>query len=262
MTNVITLTTDMGCADGYVGAMKGVILEMSPGATIVDIAHDIPHGDVVHGAFVLATAVPYFPAGSIHVAVVDPEVGSPARRAIAMETSGQYLVGPDNGLFSLLCSKDCVTVSLSPKDLHLSQISFTFHGRDIFAPAAARLSLGHMLKDMGPTVPDPVVLDLLTVKDGGTELHGSVIHVDRFGNLITNLKPSRLKDRTVTGVRVGDLEVLGMKQSYSEVESGEPLALWGSLGYLELAVNRGRADELAGAGRGTPAIVTVESRGK
>jgi S-adenosylmethionine hydrolase len=202
MSAVITLTTDLGYADGYVGAMKGVILETNPGATIIDIAHDIPRGDVVHGAFVLATAVPYFPGGSVHVAVVDPDVGSPARRAIAMETSGQYLVGPDNGLFSLLCSRDCRTVLLSSKDLHLSEISFTFHGRDIFAPAAARLLLGSVFDRLGPPVHDPVLLDVLTVKDTGTELHGSVMHVDRFGNLITNLKPLRLKERTVTRVKL------------------------------------------------------------
>lgn len=258
MSSVITLTTDMGYADGYVGAMKGVILEISPRATVVDIAHDIPAGDVAYGAFVLATAVPYFPQGSIHVAVVDPEVGSTARRAIAMESSGQYLVGPDNGLFSLLCSRDCRTVSLSSKDFHLSEVSFTFHGRDIFAPAAAHLAEGSAFDSLGTTVHDPVLLDLLTVKDTGTELLGSVIHVDRFGNLITNLKPLRLKGRTIVNVSVGDLEVRGLKRSYSEVKPGEPLALWGSLGYLELGVNRGRADKLAHAGRGAPAVLTFK----
>lgn len=257
MSAVITLTTDMGYADGYVGAMKGVILEICPEATVVDIAHDIPAGDVACGAFVLATAVPYFPQGSVHVAVVDPEVGCSARRPIAMESSGQYFVGPDNGLFSLVCSRDCRTVALSSKEFHLSEVSFTFHGRDIFAPAAAHLTMGSAFDSLGSVVHDPVLLDLLTVKDTGTELMGSVIHVDRFGNLITNLKPSRLKDRTITKVRVGDLEVLGLKRSYSEVKAGEALALWGSLGYLELGVNRGRADKLAHAGRGAPAVLTV-----
>jgi S-adenosylmethionine hydrolase len=259
MSQVITLTTDMGYADGYVGAMKGVILEFNPEATIVDIAHDVPPGDVAHGAVVLATAAPYFPQGSVHVAVVDPGVGSAARRAIAMESAGQYFVGPDNGLFSLLCSGDCKAVELSSEGARLRVVSTTFHGRDIFSPAAARLSLGFPLNGLGPDVHDPVLLDLLAVKDSPGELRGSVMHVDRFGNLITNLKPLLLKGRSVVRVRVGDLEVRGIRQTYSEVSPGEPLALWGSLGYLELGVNRGRADELARARRGTPVVLTLKS---
>ncbi len=250
LSGLVSLTTDMGGADGYVGAMKGVILEINPFASLIDIAHDIPGGDVVHGAFVLATAVPFFPQGTVHVAVVDPEVGSSERRPIAVEVAGQYLVGPDNGLFSLLLSGDCRVVRLSSRAYRVPEVSATFHGRDIFAPAAAHLSLGAPLADLGEEVLDPVLIELLAIVDSRRELQGSVIHIDHYGNLITNVRPSNLKGRAIAAVEVGELKVAGVKSSYCDVGCGEPLALWGSSGFLEVAVNRGRAQERALVGRG------------
>lgn len=258
VSGLVTLTTDMGLADGYVGAMKGVVMEINPIARLVDVAHDVPPGDVIHGAFVVATAAPFFPQGTVHVGVVDPEVGSADRRPIAIEVAGQYLVGPDNGLFSLLLSGDCRVVELTSREFRLPEVSATFHGRDVFAPAAAHLSLGAPLENLGPEVFDPVLLDLLRVKEEGDELHGSIVHIDRYGNLITNIRPSCLKGRSVAEVRVGELRVTGLKRSYCEVSCGEPLALWGSSGYLEVAVNRGRASERAMVGRG--ACVFAELR--
>jgi S-adenosylmethionine hydrolase len=247
----------MGMADGYVGAMKGVVLEVNPLATVIDVAHDIPPGDVIHGAFVLSTAIPFFPQGTVHIAVVDPEVGSADRRPIAVEVAGQYLVGPDNGLFSLLFSGDCLAVALTSQAFRLPEVSSTFHGRDIFAPAAGHLSLGAPIEELGQEVYDPVMLELLTVKEQGAELQGSVIHIDRFGNIITNIKPANLRGRKVASVRTGELEVRGIKRSYYEVECGEPLALWGSSSCLEVAVNRGRANERALVGRGARVVVTL-----
>jgi len=258
LSGLITLTTDMGMADGYVGAMKGVVLEVNPLAAVIDIAHDIPPGDVVHGAFVLSTAIPFFPQGTVHIAVVDPDVGSADRRPIAVEVAGQYLVGPDNGLFSLLFSGDCRTVVLSSQAFRLPEVSATFHGRDIFAPAAGHLSLGAPIGELGQEIYDPVMLELLTVKDLGGELHGSVIHIDRFGNMITNVKPANLKGRPIARVRIGELEVSGVKGSYCEVGCGEPLALWGSSACLEVAVNRGKANERALVGRGARVVVALK----
>lgn len=260
MSGLITLTTDMGMADGYVGAMKGVVLEVNPLATLIDIAHDIPPGDVIHGAFVLSTAIPFYPQGTVHIAVVDPEVGSADRRPIAVEVAGQYLVGPDNGLFSLLLSGDCRAVVLTSQAFRLPEVSSTFHGRDIFAPSAGHLSLGAPIEDLGQEIFDPVMLELLTVKDQGDELHGSVIHIDRFGNLITNVKPTHLKSRCIDSVRVGELDVSGIKKSYCEVGCGEPLALWGSSSCLEMAVNRGKASERALVGRGARVIVRLKEK--
>jgi S-adenosylmethionine hydrolase len=237
LSGLITLTTDMGQSDGYVGAMKGIVMEINPIATIIDIAHEVPPGDIMHGAFVLSTSVPYFPQGTVHVAVVDPGVGSADRRPVAIEAAGQYLVGPDNGLFSLLLSGDCRVVELTAESFRLPEVSATFHGRDVFAPV--------------------VLLELLTVKDSGGELHGSVIHVDHYGNLITNIRPSCLKGRSILRVKAGGLEVKGVKRSYSEVECGEALALWGSSSFLELAVNRGRAQERAMVGRGADVTATL-----
>jgi S-adenosylmethionine hydrolase len=248
----------MGLADGYVGAMKGVVLEVNPLATVIDIAHDIPPGDVVHGAFVLSTAIPFFPQGTVHIAVVDPDVGSAERRPIAVEVAGQYLVGPDNGLFSLLFSGDCKAVVLSSQAFRLPEVSATFHGRDIFAPAAGHLSLGAPIGELGQEIYDPVMLELLTVKDLGDQLHGSVIHIDRFGNMITNVKPSHLKSRGIDRVKIGELEVEGIKGSYCEVGCGEPLALWGSSSCLEVAVNRGKASERALVGRGARVVVALK----
>ena len=253
----ITLITDFGLRDGHVGAMKGVVLEVNPLATLVDIAHDIPPGDIIHGAFVLSTAIPFFPQGTVHVAVVDPDVGSADRRPIAVEVAGQFLVGPDNGLFSLLFSGDCRAVVLSSQAFRLPEVSATFHGRDIFAPAAGHLSLGAPIEELGQEIFDPVMLELLTVKDLGDELHGSVIHIDRFGNLITNIKPGNLKGRSIVSAKIGELEVSGVKGSYYEVGCGEPLALWGSSSCLELAVNRGKASDRALVGRGARAILTL-----
>jgi S-adenosylmethionine hydrolase len=255
---VITLLTDFGTQDAYVGSMKGVILGLNPEAALVDLSHDLPPQDVVAGALVLAAAAPYFPAGAIHLAVVDPGVGS-RRRALAARCRGQFWVGPDNGLFHLVfkASPDLRMVSLEDPAYFLPTVSATFHGRDILAPVAAHLSLGVELSRFGPAVTDPVSLDLPEPAFGPEEIRGEIVYVDRFGNLVSNLAASDLKDWLGDRkfcLQVGPLRLRGLARTYSEANPGEFLALLGSHGYLEIACVRDSAARRLGGGLG----VTVE----
>lgn len=251
-SGIITLTTDFGLRDPYVAEVKGVILGIQSMATLVDVTHEIPPGDVASAADMLLEAVPYFPSGTVHLAVVDPGVGG-TRRAIAAEAGGHLFVGPDNGIFHPL-----LKVHPGGRVFHLrderffrEEISRTFHGRDVFAPVAAHLASGRDPADMGEPVIDPVGLDeaLPTADDSG--LVGRVMRVDRFGNLITNIKGDDLKGIQASGdpvIEVGDLRVVGIRSCYEDVPPGEALALMGSTGRLELSVNRGRASDRVGSG--------------
>lgn len=254
----VTLTTDFGTADGYVGAMKGVILGLAPNATLIDISHDVSPQDVRQGARLLATAVPYFPRGTIHVAVVDPGVGS-SRRAIALETPSAILIGPDNGLFTPFLQARTACVALANPATHHHPVSATFHGRDIFAPVAAHLVNGFPLAELGPPVGDPIALPELRpqrLPDGG--LRAEIVHVDHFGNLITNVGSFDWEEISRFGLRitVGGVS-MAVREMYAEVEPGALLALVGSDGYLEIAVCEGSAAERLGLGVGA----TVEVQG-
>lgn len=250
---IITLTTDFGTADGYVGAMKGVILNLAPNVTLVDISHAVPPQDVHHGARVLATAAPYFPPGTVHVVVVDPGVGS-ARRGIALQTPTATFVGPDNGLFTPFLRERTACVALTRSAVHRHPVSATFHGRDIFAPVAAHLVNGLPLAELGPPVDDPLALPLpqpQRLPDG--HLRAEVVHVDHFGNLVTNVRP--LGGREQKGslndicIVVGG-ESLALCHTYTDVAPGTLLALVGSDGYLEIALREGSAAEQLGLGVG------------
>jgi S-adenosylmethionine hydrolase len=253
MEKIITLTTDFGTADGYVGAMKGVILSLAPDATVVDISHDVPPQAVRHGARLLATAVPYFPTGTVHVAVVDPGVGS-ARRGIALQTPHATFVGPDNGLFSPFVRQRVACFALSNPATHYHPVSVTFHGRDIFAPVAAHLVNGLCLTELGPPVEDPLVLpepEAQRLPDG--RLRAQVVYVDRFGNLVMNVRPHEWAGEGVdqSGIRVAVGNVsLTVRHTYADVAPGTLLALVGSSGYLEVAVCEGSAAERLGVGMG------------
>ena len=254
MSAIITLTTDFGDADGYVGAMKGVILSLAPHATVVDISHTVPAQQVRHAAWVLATTAPFFPPGTIHVAVVDPGVGS-QRRGIALQTPTAMFVGPDNGLFSSFLRAGIACVALTNPAAHHHPVSATFHGRDIFAPVAARLANGIPLAALGPAVDDPVTWpdpQPQRLPDG--RLRAQVVYIDRFGNLITNVGP--LSGRGDVRVQIGGTALL-VRRTYADVEPGEFLALIGSSGYLEIAVRDGSAAERLGIGVGA----TVEIQG-
>jgi len=243
MSRIITLLTDFGTADGYVGEVKGILVSLAPGTLLVDVAHDIQAGDVVAGCYVLGRVWRSFPKGTVHLAVVDPGVGS-ARRALAAEVGGQYFVAPDNGLLSdvlAAATPRCVSLAVP------SAASRTFHGRDVFAPAAARLAGGAPLLDLGAPLSDPVRLPppVLTVE--GSDLVGEVIHVDRFGTLITNLSRERVA-RAATVKIAGRGFPLGA--TFADVPPGEPVAFVGSGGTVEIAVREGRADVVLGVARG------------
>jgi S-adenosylmethionine hydrolase len=227
---IITLTTDFGLKDPFVGAMKGVILGLAPDVQIVDITHDIPSYDVVEASFVLYEACRYFPSGTIHVIVVDPGVGS-ARRPIALagkgKEAGQIFIAPDNGVLSLV-SDSATARHITNDSLFRKPVSLTFHGRDIFAPVAARLAAGIPVETVGPTV-----TDLLTFS---SSRNPTVLRIDKFGNLQTNLRRNQLG--IGFSIRAGDIEVRRILSSYSEARPGEVFAIEGSAGLIELCLNR------------------------
>lgn len=251
----VTLLTDFGTADGYAVAMRGVIATIEPRAVVEDAAHDIPPGDVTAAAFVLARYAHLFPAGTVHVVVVDPGVGT-ARRAIAASIDDRLFVAPDNGALSrvLHAGRSALVVALENPAYQRLPASATFHGRDIFAPAAAHLAAGIPLGELGPEIRDPVRLDTPEPVRDRTGVHGTIVHVDRFGNLISNIPASWLE----MGARV-DLagRPLGpVRRTYGDGAPGEPLALIGSDGLLEVGVRDGHGARVLGAGRGTPVTVT------
>jgi len=260
MNRIITLTTDFGLSDGFVGMMKGVILSLNPNATIVDITHDIAPQNIEQGAFLFANAIKFFPANTIHVVVVDPGVGS-ARRPIAVQVGETLFVAPDNGVIAPAIE----TLKPSPRIVHLnrpqywlSRVSHTFHGRDLFAPVAAHLSLGVPLESLGEPVSDWVRLsDYAAVWRAGNEIVGRVMHIDRFGNVITNIGEEMLAgmDRSQVVVTIRGKTLQGIKPTYATVERGEPIALISSSGHLEIAVREGNAAQGLGVRLGDQVLV-------
>ena len=261
MTPVITLTTDFGERDYYVGAVKGVLLSIHPDLAIVDITHAIPSGDVLAGAFVLRNAAPEFPPGSVHLAVVDPGVGS-RRKPIAVSGRGSLWVGPDNGLLSFpLEDPGAETREITAPALSGRPLSETFHGRDLFAPCAARLAAGFPFAQVGPRTTGPVILSEAKPAVGNGRVAGQVIHVDHFGNAITNIPGEALDALAGTAGERRGLKVLAGSRSlpvaatYADVERGAPVAVVGSCGLLELAVNGGNGAEFLQLRRRDPVVV-------
>jgi len=243
---LITLTTDFGTADHFVASMKGVILSLAPRARIVDITHEIAPYDVNEACFVIAQAWIWFPKGTVHVVVVDPGVGS-ERQPIVVEAGGHFFVGPDNGVFSMVyaLTKPKVRVISNPK-LMRREISRTFHGRDIFAPAAAHLVRKTPAARFGKLIADYV--------RSAPDQPGVVLKVDRFGNLITNFHIDRfsgIKTRPFE-LRIGSEKIRRLALTYSETEIGEVFVIVGSSGYLEIAANQEHAANKLGCGHGTP----------
>ncbi len=233
MTGLITVLTDFGTQDGYVGAMKGVLLSELPSARIVDLTHQIAPQDVMAGAFALAQAVPYFPSGTVHLAVVDPGVGS-KRRALIIEAAGSLFVGPDNGLFSLAAAGRAWSIDQIPVEWGIHP---TFHGRDLFARVAARIAGGAAVAQFATEQVLPHRIVLPEVAEVDSHLVGEVIQIDRFGNLITNLSGERVADAPV---EIGSLRIPFVR-TFADVPSGQLLAFIGSAGYLEIAVREGSA---------------------
>lgn len=247
---IITLLTDFGLADPFVGIVKGALLGINPEVECVDLTHEIPPQDMLAGALALEAAVPYFPLGTIHLAIVDPGVGS-ERRPLAVEVGGHAFVGPDNGLFTFLWRRPGLrAVACTNPAYHLASVSRTFHARDLFAPVAAHLSLGLSLARLGPPLEDPVRLPWASPRDVGGAEEGEVLHVDRFGNLITNLTvPESLGESEVV-IEIACLRIEGLAPYYSATHAGEVGAIVGSTGRIEVFVNRGSARDRLGVGRG------------
>jgi S-adenosylmethionine hydrolase len=255
---IITLTSDFGLEDPFVGVMKGVILAICPEARLVDLTHQLAPRDVLAGALALEGAVPFFAAGTVHLAVVDPGVGS-ARRALAIRAAGSYFVGPDNGLFTFgFSGAGWVAVSLESAAHRLSPVSRTFHGRDIFAPAAAHLAAGVPLERLGPPVADPVRIPWPACRRDGDDLLGEVIGSDRFGNLLTSVTADDLRQMSAdmpVSVLLDGRELGPLVSSYADGRQGEGAAIVGSTGRLEIFVRNGSARAVLGSDRG--ALVRV-----
>jgi hypothetical protein len=258
-SGIITLLTDFGQQDGYVAAMKGVMLGLHSAVKLIDISHEVEPQNVSAGAFILAAHYRYFPAGTVHLAVIDPGVGS-ERAALACYAGGHFFVAPDNGLLDFCCDfSDLQAARLTHKEFWRETVASTFHGRDIFAPVAAHLSRGEPLPNLGVPFDLQRKLPPLRCDVEGNVLRGQVVYIDRFGNLISNISARQLQTFTqnqpVTVALAGYL-IGGLCQTYAEVQPHAPVALIGSFGFLEIGVNLGNAQLRFGAERGTP--ITIE----
>jgi S-adenosylmethionine hydrolase len=258
---IITLLTDFGYDDAYVGLMKGVILGINPDVQLVDLTHAVPPQDVLRAALILRSALPHFPPGTIHVAVVDPGVGS-ARRPLLLHTPAGLLIGPDNGVLSLAAREagDHTPYVLDRDRFFRQPVSQTFHGRDVFAPIAAHASLEVAPEELGSPGDSIVELDVRAPRVTAAEVRGEVIYVDRFGNLVTNIDSATLaafRGRALS-VSIGAIMVAGPVAAYAAVEEGTPVALLGSWNTLEVAVRNGNAASQLGARAGTHVSVTAK----
>lgn len=254
MKGVISIITDFGERDGWVGTMKGAILRINPKAKIVDISHGIAPGDILEASLILQASFPFFPPGTIHLCVVDPGVGS-KRRAIVVATPRYTLVGPDNGLFTPIYQReDYQAWEITNRGLFYSPLpSQTFHGRDIFAPVAAYLSRGLAAEKVGPQIEDLVRAEFPSPLVSSREIKGEVIHIDRFGNLTTNITKELFEKRIRNSpfeLRIGRMVSNNLSHSYADGPKGKLLAIWGSWGYLELSVNQGSAQKLLSISKG------------
>jgi S-adenosylmethionine hydrolase len=251
---MITLTTDFGTRDWFVGTMKGVIGRLAPKTVVVDSTHEIPPGDIRAGAFALLASYNYFPKGTIHLVVVDPGVGT-SRKALVVQTLNYVFVGPDNGVLSWALAREKIKAlhAIENPKYCLNPISWTFHGRDVFAPAAAHLSRGISLGALGPRRKNYVRLGWPRPRFGAKGIRGEVIYVDRFGNGITNIDEASLNSwhGGRASVFLGRKELCGVEASYGSVPLGRPVAVPGSSGFLEIAVNRGSAAQVLGLQVGT-----------
>jgi S-adenosylmethionine hydrolase len=247
---LITLTTDFGYADPYVGIMKGVIFGIDPHARIVDLSHGVPPQDIMAAALLLRHSLPYFRRGTIHIAVVDPGVGS-ARRPLLVVADGNYFIGPDNGVLSLAIERRRAAriIHLSNPNYYLRPASTTFHGRDIFAPVAGYLSLGIAPEAFGETINDCVELHWPTILRTETTIEGEIVYIDGFGNLFTNIRAEDLEKLSGRPLRitVRDLTILGLADNYAAVEPGKYVALMNSWGLLEIAIYKESAKRRSGA---------------
>lgn len=261
---IITLTTDFGLGDGYVAAIKGVILSRMPTAAIVDLCHEIAPHDIAQAAWVVKDTFSAFPPGSIHVIVVDPGVGS-GRAIVGMAAHGHCFLAPDNGILSTLIEPKAKACQAQRPDLYQHPLSHTFHGRDIFAPLAAHLASGHPLESIGPSVPldhlQPLSPPTPTVDLSTRQITGCVTRIDHFGNLITNISATELQQLgsppATVRICLGPLTLSSWCTHYNAVAPGQPLILLNSANLVEIAINQGHAASSLGVRIHTPFVLSV-----
>lgn len=252
----VTLLTDFGTADGYAAAMAGVVASAAPDAVVEHASHDVDHGDVFAAALALSRYSALYPVGSVHVVVVDPGVGT-ERRALAAEVDGRRYVAPDNGVLSLVLEgAERVRIVEIMDPVIVENASATFHGRDIFAPAAAHLARGDVLEDLGPPVHDPRLVPTPQPARTDSGVRGEVLVADRFGNLITNIPEDWIPE--AARVEVEHASVGTVRRTYGDVDPGDLLALVGSAGLLEVSVRDGSAADRLGVGRGAEVVVLAD----
>jgi S-adenosylmethionine hydrolase len=259
---IITLTTDFGTNDHLVGAMKGVILNINPAARIVDINHHVAPFDILDGALAIANAYKYFPPRTIHVVVVDPGVGT-ERRPLLVSAEKQYFIAPDNGVLSMIFEREsCIVRHITAEHYFLNPVSPTFHGRDVFSPTAAWLAKAWQAEAFGEEITDYVRFTMPKAKPAGQAVKGVVLRVDAFGNLMTNLTaedvPATAAASGSIKLAVNGKEVRKMVRTFGDGNPGEPIAVFGSAGYLEIAVNRGSAARTLGANRGAEVTLDLD----
>ncbi len=255
---IITLTTDFGTKDGYIGAVKGVIKRINPEAEIVDITHDIEPFDILGAAFTLNNFYRYFPQNTIHLVVVDPGVGS-KRQPILIQTEDFFFVGPDNGVFTFVLQSDRITeiINLSNDQYFLSQLSGTFHARDVFAPVAAYLSLGVDIKEFGTPASECFKLVIPQPQSSKKGIVGEIIHIDNFGNLITNIDADSIRTKRLI-IEVRKKKINRISQSYFDIPKKKVGVVIGSSGFLEIAMNQGNVSKILKANIGTPVKISLK----
>jgi S-adenosylmethionine hydrolase len=265
--SIITLLTDFGTEDAYVGVIKGVILSINPSAVVIDVCHAVDPQDLIEAAYLITSFYGFFPKGTIHIVVVDPGVGG-NRSIVAVELAGHIFLAPDNGVLTFLMDEKNIDaiIRVENPQYFLKAVSHTFHGRDIFAPVASHLSKGVHLDQLGPSLDlqDLIRLSIskpcLSEKD---ELIGTIISIDRFGNCISNIDENRLKEfirygsEKILEIKVDKTVIKGLYQSYADVTPGDPLAVIGSFGFLEIAINCGNAGRRLKVSKGDTLTVTL-----
>jgi S-adenosylmethionine hydrolase len=256
---IITLTTDFGTKDGYVGAVKGVIKRINPDAEVVDITHETGPFDILGAAFTLNSFYRFFPRGTIHLAVVDPGVGS-QRQPLVIKSKDFFFVGPDNGLFSFVFENETITdmVVISNEEYFLAELSSTFHARDLFAPVAGYLSLGVKVNEFGKAAKECYKLAIPEPKLSKGKLSGEIIHIDGFGNLVTNIAAKSLQGRKVAAITMARRRIKRFARSYSDIKEGDVGALIGSSDLLEIALDQGSAQQALKSKVGSAVTVTFE----
>lgn len=260
-SGIVTLITDFGLLDEYTGAMKGAILTINPRCQIIDVTHQVEPQDVLRAAFVLKNTYPYYPAGTVHVVVVDPGVGM-KRRPVILQKGGHFFVGPDNGVFTFVLSakEKAEGFEITERKFFLSLLSETFHGRDVFAPVAGHLSLGQDPGGFGPRAADFVRAEWPQPRLQGGKLRGRILFADSFGNLITNISRAEYGER-IAGrslqIKGKGWEINRIHRTYGQGKAGQPMALFGSCGLLEIAVHHGSAKKNLGLRPGNRLTITL-----